>query len=399
MGSETSKQPLDHSEDFEDSLVAQINDLHRKRQQETQLDPMTPSSLDEFDEPRFRTWVEVFNVDAADTVIMDDDEDLTDSGSLLENVILEEEPPTFKRLNRWQDITNDWERWSTKKKRKLKKLIRKGIPEVVRPLVWKKLVGSDALKKEWDSQTSSGCGYYQSLLKRSPRHEAAVQIEKDITRTMPSHPRFQNRQGRKELENVLRAYAVHDPELGYCQGMGFLVCMFLLYYQEEDSFYCLLALLNDPRYAMRCVFLPKLPGVHERCYQIQALLKKVLPRIHDKFTECQIEPHFYSTQWFMTCFTSNIYNYPQAARLWDVYLSEGLKIQFRIGLAILQAHESQILQTDITTIYRILQQLEVPNDINDVLMQAFSFKITRAQLKRASVEHRNTLQNIKMIDK
>lgn len=387
MGSEPSKPEQQRQGDIEeDDLVAQINGLYRSRtqhQHDAANEHLPSPRLDEFDEP-------VLQFHFAEVLDLVEDEDLTDSGSLdgmdgMENVILEEAPPTFKSLNKWQAITNDWERWSTKKKRKLKKYIRKGIPEVARPMVWKRLVGSDELKAEWEAQTP---GYYQTLLMRSPRESAAIQIAKDITRTMPTHPRFQTFQGRRELENVLRAYAVHDPELGYCQGMGFLVCMFLLYYAEEDSFYCLLSLLNNERFAMRDVFMPDLPGVHERCFQIQTLLKKLLPKVHDKFQECMIEPHFYSTQWFMTCFTSNIHNYPQASRLWDVYLSEGLKIQFRIGLAILKAHEAQILQTDMTTICGALQGLEVPDD---VLTHAFNFKITRAQLKRASLEHQNSL--------
>ena len=35
------------------------------------------------------------------------------------------------------------------------------------------------------------------------------------------------------LGNVLNAYANYDPSVGYCQGMGFITAMFLMYMTEE----------------------------------------------------------------------------------------------------------------------------------------------------------------------
>lgn len=39
-----------------------------------------------------------------------------------------------------------------------------------------------------------------------------------------------------ELERVLKAYAVEDPELGYCQGLNFIAFMLLIHLDEEVSF-------------------------------------------------------------------------------------------------------------------------------------------------------------------
>lgn len=35
------------------------------------------------------------------------------------------------------------------------------------------------------------------------------------------------------LMNVLKAYAVYHPEVGYCQGMGFVTALLLMYMEEE----------------------------------------------------------------------------------------------------------------------------------------------------------------------
>ena len=38
------------------------------------------------------------------------------------------------------------------------------------------------------------------------------------------------------LFNVLKAYSIYDPALGYCQGMNFVVGLLLLYMEQEVSF-------------------------------------------------------------------------------------------------------------------------------------------------------------------
>lgn len=39
--------------------------------------------------------------------------------------------------------------------------------------------------------------------------------------------------GRAALQRVLHAYAIFDSEVGYCQGMGFIVGLFLSYMPEK----------------------------------------------------------------------------------------------------------------------------------------------------------------------
>lgn len=54
----------------------------------------------------------------------------------------------------------------------------------------------------------------------SPRDQVEEAIRKDLARTMPDQPLFNTKEGQEKLFNVLRAHAEHDPEVGYCQGMG-----------------------------------------------------------------------------------------------------------------------------------------------------------------------------------
>ena len=67
---------------------------------------------------------------------------------------------------------------------------------------------------------------YKDLLRQSSTHEKA--IRKDITRTFPSHPYFQGAVGQDSLFMVLKAYSLHDQDVGYCQGVAFIVATLLL---------------------------------------------------------------------------------------------------------------------------------------------------------------------------
>lgn len=53
------------------------------------------------------------------------------------------------------------------------------------------------------------------------------QIDKDLPRTFPGHPLLDGI-GRDALRRVLCAYALHNPAVGYCQGMNFLAALLLL---------------------------------------------------------------------------------------------------------------------------------------------------------------------------
>jgi hypothetical protein len=72
------------------------------------------------------------------------------------------------------------------------------------------------------------------------------EIERDIDRTFPRHILFveNNGQGQLSLRKLLRWYAILDPEVGYCQGMGFLAGLFLTYMIEEHAFYTFYSVLT-----------------------------------------------------------------------------------------------------------------------------------------------------------
>lgn len=60
-------------------------------------------------------------------------------------------------------------------------------------------------------------------------------IEKDLHRQFPFHEMFEKRggNGQQDLYNVLRAYTVHCPNVGYCQAQAPIVAVLLMHMPAE----------------------------------------------------------------------------------------------------------------------------------------------------------------------
>lgn len=97
--------------------------------------------------------------------------------------------------------------------------IRVGIPPSIRGMVWQLLAKS----KDEVLVTK-----YMDLLKLASPYDKMIQ--RDLARTFPGHVYFKdtNGQGQEGLYNVVRAYSSFDNEVGYCQGLAFIVGPMLL---------------------------------------------------------------------------------------------------------------------------------------------------------------------------
>lgn len=70
---------------------------------------------------------------------------------------------------------------------------------------------------------------YETWLKQLTSHQHAILI--DLGRTFPSHSYYSSPLGPGQLAlfNLLKAYSLLDPEVGYCQGLSFVAGVLLLH--------------------------------------------------------------------------------------------------------------------------------------------------------------------------
>lgn len=97
--------------------------------------------------------------------------------------------------------------------------VRHGIPPSIRGMVWQLI--SRAKNEELAEM-------YINLLKLQSPYDKMIQ--RDLARTFPGHTYFKESdgQGQEGLYNVVRAYSLYDRDVGYCQGLAFIVGPMLL---------------------------------------------------------------------------------------------------------------------------------------------------------------------------
>jgi len=105
----------------------------------------------------------------------------------------------------------------------LKRRVRKGIPNSMRAQVWPYLCEVAERKR-----SAGADNQYDRIVARKADPALERQIKLDRRRTQQQHVLFRNRSntsnldanqgiGQHRLYSVLRAYSIHDAQLGYCQ--------------------------------------------------------------------------------------------------------------------------------------------------------------------------------------
>ncbi|GBM56262.1 TBC1 domain family member 2B [Araneus ventricosus] len=188
----------------------------------------------------------------------------------------------------------------------LKTLVRGGVPEQLRGRVWSALYRM----KVQDLREAKGPKYFENLCSRSSEAEIQEnhkrQISLDLLRTMPNNIHFcdRNAEGIQKLQSVLHAFCLHNPKLGYCQGMNFLVGMMLLFVDAEDAFWCLVAIVE--RYFPSSYFDQNLIGAQADQELLKELLRNKLPKISAHLAALDIELSTVTLNWFLSLFIDSV---------------------------------------------------------------------------------------------
>lgn len=239
--------------------------------------------------------------------------------------------------------------------KELKALVRSGIPDAFRSRVWRALFWC----RIKDVADDKGNHYYSNLCCMAPESEVVSQnrrqISLDLLRTLPNNIRFADpdADGIRKLQEVLQAFCLHSPTLGYCQGMNFLVGMCLLFMEPEDAFWCLVAITE--RYFAPNYFDHSLVGAQADQEVLKDLLREKLPRLHHHLAQLDIELCTVTLNWFLAIFFDSV-PFETLLRIWDCFLLEGPKVLFRFSLAILKMHEDVLITKHDTV--SIMRQLK-----------------------------------------
>lgn len=325
---------------------------------------------------------------------------------------------------------------------KTKRFIRKGIPPEWRGAAWFYYArGPSILAKH--------PGVYDELIARSKRpgesKEVDIEaIERDLHRTFPDNAKFRfstsepegsgnngtAKDGGEEpriissLRRVLHAFAIYNPQIGYCQSLNFLAGLLLLFVETEEQAFWLLNVITRVH----------LPGTHELSLEgskvdlgvLMGAVKDSMPNVWNKvgseLDTAEARPATQGagakpkksrraraatravqgadrlppitmcmTAWFMSCFIGTL-PIETTLRVWDVFFYEGSRTLFRVALAIFKMGEAEIRAVqDPMEMFGVVQAL--PRrlvDCNSVMEATFKRRNGFGHLSQEAIEERRS---------
>ncbi|XP_052591654.1 ecotropic viral integration site 5 protein homolog isoform X4 [Peromyscus californicus insignis] len=278
----------------------------------------------------------------------------------------------------WGRIVNEWDDVRKKKEKQVKELVRKGIPHHFRAIVWQLLCNAQSMPIK---------DQYSELLKMTSPCEKL--IRRDIARTYPEHNFFKEKDslGQEVLFNVMKAYSLVDREVGYCQGSAFIVGLLLMQMPEEEAFCVFVKLMQD--YRLRELFKPSMAELGLCMYQFECMIQEHLPELFVHFQSQSFHTSMYASSWFLTVFLTT-FPLPIATRIFDIFMSEGLEIVFRVGLALLQMNQAELMQLDMEGMLQHFQKV-IPHQFDGgpekLIQSAYQVKYNSKKMKKLEKEY------------
>ncbi|KAL3270938.1 hypothetical protein HHI36_021443 [Cryptolaemus montrouzieri] len=237
-------------------------------------------------------------------------------------------PPetVLRREKKWLKMLSLWNFYMDKNYTKIRERCRKGIPMSIRPKAWLYLCGGRILMEKYPNK-------YDDCLRDMGDQKCIDDIKKDLHRQFPTHEMFSSddKPGIQELFNVLKAYTIQNPKIGYCQAQAPVAAFLLMHMPAEQAFWCLVSVSDK---YLENYYSPSMEVIQRDALILQGLLKKVCRPAYKHLKEVGLEPMLYCTEWFLCAFTRTL-PWDTLLRVWDVFLCEGVKILFKTALVII----------------------------------------------------------------
>ena len=215
-------------------------------------------------------------------------------------------------------------------------------------------------------------------------------IKRDIDRTY-YNDFFLKEGGKSQLNNILERMCAFPGNIGYCQGMNFIIgAMLYLFKNETKTLYIFSCMIQT--YDLINLFAYNTPDYGIRVYQINYYVKKYIPNVYYHFKNNNLSFDMIYSRWLLTLFA----NYLDINKLdfpWTCFFIDKWKGLIKICLIMIYELKDQLLKCDLGGLSNLLKEDTLKYHNN--YMSSFNlynkvFKVTNEQL--------NTLKNEYFID-
>ena len=204
------------------------------------------------------------------------------------------------------------------------------------------------------------------------------QINKDINRTFYTD-KFKYSNGKEMLDNILTLVAFIRPEIGYCQGMNFIVGALINFIDDEETCFWLFLHFID-NIGLKDLYLQNMPDYLIKLYQLNYYIKENFPKMHHHLKTNRINLDIFFSKWLLTIF-SNFLPFETLYNVWDVFILDKWKAIFKFSIIITRYMENELINMDLHSFSSYIRN----NNINSLKFHELSkyynkYKITNSKL-------------------
>ncbi|ORX60518.1 RabGAP/TBC [Hesseltinella vesiculosa] len=241
---------------------------------------------------------------------------------------------------KWDQLLSEHDQQWPPLDSRVKKYMRKGIPQSYRGDAWMHYSGA---KAKMEAHPGMYATLVETALAMGAHNEHAEVIQRDLHRTFPDNSFFMCARTDSEghvhmepesnpklvsLKHILYAFSIHSPEIGYCQSLNYLVGIFLLATRtDEEAFWLLVTLVHD--YCPPSMYDVTMEGSTIEQMVLMYMVYEKMPGIWNKlangrcFWECEQSDSMppitlVTNHWFLTLFI-NILPIETVLRIWDCF--------------------------------------------------------------------------------
>jgi len=326
----------------------------------------------------------------------------------------------------------------------VKKLMRRGIPELRRKVFWMGITGATTLLKQQpsfyekdfeklygsykqsDSTSQSieainprvvaefggnlpGHSHAQTSIKTHHSHTEHLKSEDeyddsdDESQVDPSAIDrewfYLNPNGLSAAKRILCVLADQNPDIEFAPSIPEMVHILLMIMNERQAYATVHQMVKHSRKGNWYFRLNKIQNVLF-VETFKDIIAKKIPNVAKHFEKIQFDLSKLANQWFKRLFVSFL-PFHFSMNMFDGFVNEGCKVLYRTGFAILKTFEKKILECQSPT-YMPLLITDLSLKMTDTLpffKRAYSLSLRRKHMKSFDEKNRENIDPLKLVGK
>ena len=205
------------------------------------------------------------------------------------------------------------------------------------------------------------------------------QINKDLNRTFYTE-KFKYDNGKILLNNILLATAFIRPEIGYCQGMNFIVGALINFIDDEEKCFWIFLYFID-NIELKMLYIQNVPDYLIKLYQLNYYIKENYPKLLPHLKINQINPDIFFSKWILTIF-SNFLPFETLYNVWDIFILDKWKAIFKFSIIIVHYMKDTLMNLDLYSFSPYVKNNANINQLNFVDLSKYynDYKVSNKKL-------------------